>query len=65
MGNEALWPAGTLAFGLWHRFVSAPSVFRFGALHVVACQLPDVPPPWELERDARGLTFDVLTGCVG
>ena len=23
MGYEALWPAGTLAFGLWHRFVSA------------------------------------------
>ena len=22
-GYEALWPAGTLAFGLWHRFVSA------------------------------------------
>ena len=28
-------------------------------------QLPDVPPPWELERDARGLTFDVLSRCVG
>ena len=23
VGYEALWPAGTLAFGLWHRFVSA------------------------------------------
>ena len=23
LGKEALWPAGTLAFGLWHRFVSA------------------------------------------
>ena len=21
--DKALWPAGTLAFGLWHRFVSA------------------------------------------
>ena len=31
----------------------------------MTCQLPDVPPPWELERDARGLTFDVLSGCVG
>ena len=42
-----------------------PPVFGFGALRVVTCQLPDVPLPWELERDARGLTFDVLTGCVG
>ena len=25
----------------------------------------DVPPPWELERDARGLTFNVLSSCVG
>ena len=31
----------------------------------MTCQLPDVPHPWELERDARGLTFDFLTGCVG
>ena len=23
LGYEALWPAGTLAFGQWHRFVSA------------------------------------------
>ena len=28
-----------------------------GPLCVVTCQLPDVPPPWELERDARGLTW--------
>ena len=42
-----------------------PPVFRFGALRVVSCQLPDVPPPWELERDARGLHVDVLSGCVG
>ena len=42
-----------------------PPVFGFRTLRVVTCQLPDVPPPWELERDARGLTFDVLSGCVG
>ena len=42
-----------------------PPVFGFGALRVVTWQLPGVPPPWELERDARNLTFDVLTGCVG
>ena len=34
-----------------------PPVFWFGALRVMT--------PWELERDARGLTFDVLSGCVG
>ena len=42
-----------------------PPVFGFEALRVVTCQLPDVPLPWELERYARRLTFDVLTGCVG
>ena len=42
-----------------------PPILGFGALRVVTCQLPDVPPPGELERDARGLTFDVLSGCVG
>ena len=42
-----------------------PPVFGFGALRVVTFQLPDVALPWELERDARGLTFDVLSGCVG
>ena len=36
-----------------------------GALRVVTCQLSDVALPWELERDARGLTFDVQSGCVG
>ena len=40
-----------------------PPVFGCGALRVVTCLLPDVPLPWELERDARGLTFEVLTGC--
>ena len=39
--------------------------YGLGPFAFVTCQLPDVPPPWELERDARGLTFDVLTGCVG
>ena len=42
-----------------------PPVFEFGALRVVTCQLPDVPLPLELQHDARGLTFDVLSGCVG
>ena len=31
----------------------------------MSCQLPDVPLPWELERDARGLTLHALSGCVG
>ena len=30
LGCEALWPAGTLAFGLWHRFVSV--LHRHGGL---------------------------------
>ena len=35
MGYEAHWPAGTLAFGLWHRFVSAQTLWAFD--HAGSC----------------------------
>ena len=35
MGCEAHWPAGTLAFGLWHRFVSAQTLWAFD--HAGSC----------------------------
>ena len=54
--------ANTSVSGLFN--LECPPVLAFGALRVVTCQLPRVSPPWELERDARGLTFDFLTSCV-
>ena len=42
-----------------------PSSPRVGAPFCVSCQFARRPSTAELERDARGLTFDTLIGWVG
>ena len=61
LGYEALWPAGTLAFGQWHRFVSA--LHRFSELLVATCCVQTLERPGK-HNSSRHATSPVTTEII-